>query len=221
MSWNECLYQYHKENGGQFLAGESDDALLALTWKDRPLVVDLAIVDGGRGSTWAHPRVRIPVTLAKPCKLTIGAEKKTSAGVNSVLKAVSGVAGYSADFGCPEVTNRRLIRCENQPFAKLVLSSPELRSALLACPEDKAILRPGPGKEGLHLITVSTDASLYSVSGDGGGWYVDGPGDYMKLYATEEERARHEERSASFFPRMDRFLDLARALYNAVTRWPM
>ena len=41
MSWNECLYQYHKQHGGQFLAGEEDDGLLVLAWKDRPLVVDL------------------------------------------------------------------------------------------------------------------------------------------------------------------------------------
>ena len=36
MSWNECLYRYHLAHGGQFLAGEDDDGLLILPWKDRP-----------------------------------------------------------------------------------------------------------------------------------------------------------------------------------------
>ena len=52
MSWNESLYQYHKARGGQFLAGEADDGLLILTWKDRPLAVDLSMVTGARMRQW-------------------------------------------------------------------------------------------------------------------------------------------------------------------------
>ena len=94
MSWNESLYQYHKARGGQFLAGEADDGLLMLTWKDRPLAVDLSMVTGGRSGTFSYVRARVPVALAKPYELTIGAEKALSGGVNTVLKAVPGVAGY-------------------------------------------------------------------------------------------------------------------------------
>ena len=221
MSWNEALYRYQQKYGGQLLAGESDDALLILSWKDRPLAVDLAVVDAGRGATWSHARARISVTLGKPYKLTIGAEKRTSAGGNSVLRAVPPVAGYSADFGCPEVTRKRLIRCDNPPFTKVVLGSLELRNALLACPRDRVTVRPGPGGEGLHLITVSTDAPLYSLSGDGGGWNLDGDNEYVKRYGSEEEQAELARRAEQFFPRMDRFLDLARAVCGAVTQWPL
>ena len=220
MSWNESLYQYHKARGGQFLAGEADDGLLILTWKDRPLAVDLSMVTGGRSGTFSYVRARVPVTLAKPYELTIGAEKALSGGVNTVLKSVSGIAGYSTDFGCPEVTRKRLIRTENIPFTKLVLGSLELRNALLACPEDKVEVRPGPGG-GPHLITVTTAAAVNGLSGDGGGWYL-GSRDYISVFDTEEERAREERQvEEEFFPRMDRFLALARAAYNAVTQWPM
>lgn len=167
MSWNESLYQYHKARGGQFLAGEADDGLLILTWKDRPLAVDLSMVTGGRSGAFSYVRARVPVTLARPYELTIGAEKALSGGVNTVLKSVSGIAGYSTDFGCPEVTKKRLIRTENIPFTKLVLGSLELRNALLACPEDKVEVRPGPGG-GPHLITVTTAAAVNGFSGDGG-----------------------------------------------------
>lgn len=222
MSWNECLYQYHKKNGGQLLAGEDDDGLLVFTWKDRPLAVDLSINTGGRGSTFSYVRARIPVILAKPYELTVGAEKALSGGVNAVLKVVPEVAGYSADFGYPEVTKKRLIRTENVPFTKLVLGSLDFRNALLACPGEKVEVRPGPGEEGLHLITVTTASALYSLGGDGGGWYLGTGGEYTEIYGSEEDRARESRRvEEEFFPRMDRFLDLARAAYNAVTQWPM
>lgn len=220
MSWNECLYRYHKKYGGRLLAGEEDDGLLMLTFRERPLVVDIATAGGGQGGTFHYARARIPLTLAKPCKLTIGPERRVSGGVNAVLKTVPGVAGYSADFGYPEVTKNRLIRTENVPFTKLVLGSLELRNALLACPSEKVEIRPGPGEEGLHLITVTTAHAIYS--GDGGGWYLGTRGEYTAIYGSEEEQAREARRvEEEFFPRMDRFLDLARAAYDAVTQWPM
>ena len=222
MSWNESLYQYHKARGGQFLAGGADDGLLILTWKDRPLAVDLSMVTGGRSGTFSYVRARVPVTLAKPYELTIGAEKALSGGVNTVLKAVPGVAGYSVDFGCPEVTKKRLIRTENVPFTKLVLGSLELRNALLACPEDKVEVRSGPGDEGLHLITVTTAAAVNSLSNNSGDWYLGSGSEYTEIYGSEEDKAKESRRvEEEFFPRMDRFLALTRAVYSAVTQWPM
>ena len=101
-----------------------------------------------------------------------------------------------------------------------MLGSLELRNALLACPEDKVEVRPGPGG-GPHLITVTTAAAVNGLSGDGGGWYL-GSREYIAGFATEEEQAREARQvEEEFFPRMDRFLELARAAYNAVTQWPM
>ena len=91
---------------------------------------------------------------------------------------------------------------------------------LLACPEDKVEVRPGPGG-GPHLITVTTAAAVNGLSGDGGGWYL-GSREYIAGFATEEEQAREARQvEEEFFPRMDRFLELVRAAYNAVTQWPM
>lgn len=219
MSWNKYLYEYHKKHGGQFVAGDWDDGLLSLTFKDQPLVVDLSNVNTGRSGTASYARARIPVTLGKPYELTVGAEKKLSGGVNTVLKATSGIAGYSADYGCPEVTKKRLIRTDNHPFTKLVLGSLDFRNALLACPEDKVEVRPGPG-DGLHLITVTTASPVNGLND--GSWYLGSSGDYIQIYGSEEEKAGEANRAETdFFPRMDRFLDLARAAYNAVTQWPM
>ena len=217
MSWNSSLYEYHKKYGGQFLAGELDDGLLILTWKDRPLVVDLSMVNGGRSGTFSNIRPRATVTLAKPYKLTVGAEKALYGGVNTVLKAVPGLPDHAvlpADFGFPEVTKRRLIRSDNHPFTKLVLGSLDLRNALQACPGERLEVRPGPGEEGLHLITVTTAANVNNSD-----WYL---GEYEFSLLSEEERVRVDQRiEAEFFPKMDRFLDLARAACGAVTQWAM
>ena len=223
MSWNDCLYEYHKKHAGQFLAGrDSDDGLLLLTWKEKPLVVDISMEDGGRYGPYPHVRARTPVTLSKPYQLTVGAEKVLSGGVNNLLKVVPDIAGYSADFGYPEVTKKRLIRTENVPFTKLVLGSLELRNALLACPGDKVEVRSGPGDEGLHLITVTTAAAVNSLSNNSGDWYLGSGSEYTEIYGSEEDKAKESRRvEEEFFPRMDRFLDLCRAAYSAVTQWPL
>ena len=221
MPWNDCLYAYHKARGGQLLAGEEDSALLILTWKDQPLVAGLSNVSAGRGGTACYVQARIPVTLPKPYRLTIGAEKTLSGGVNTVLKAVPGLPDSSllpGDFGFPEVTKKRLIRSDRHDFTKLVLGSLELRNALLACPAEKLEVCPGPGEEGLHLITVVTASALSRYSDGGGDWYL---GDTYTFHTQEERDQLARQLEETFFPRMDRFLDLARTAYNAVTQWPM
>ena len=222
MSWNEYLYHYHKKHGGTYLGGQDDDGLLVFTWKDRPLAVDLFRASGQYGPI-LHVQARIPVTLVKPYKLTIGAEKKLSGGVNTLLKAVPIAAGFATDYGYPEVTKKRLIRSDNQPFTKLVLGSLDFRNALLACPGERVEVRSGPGREGLHLITVTTDAAVgasITLGNPEDGWYLN---DYAPPpYASEEEKRQADQRmETEFFPKMDRFLDLTRAAYNAVTQWPM
>ena len=223
MSWNHSLYIYHKKQGGQFLADrDSDDGMLILAFKDHPLVVDIATEGGGRFGPFSYVRARLPVALARPYELTIGAEKALSGGVNTVLRAVPGLPGggiLPADFGFPEVTKKRLIRSDNFDFTKLVLGSLDFRNALLSCPGENVKIRPGPGTGGLHLITVTTASALHSLGGDGGSWYLSNSGEYTELYASEEDKARRVEEE--FFPRMDRFLTLARAACGAVTQWPM
>lgn len=218
MSWNTCLCEYHQKHGGQFLAGEEDDALLLLPWKDRFLVVDL-FRDSGQYGPFFHPQARVAVTLGKPYKLTIGEKSALSGGMNTVLKAVPGLSERTkADFGFPEATKKRLITSDDHPFTKLVLEDLSFRNALLACPEDKVEVRPGPGAEGLHLVCVSTGASVDSPRS---GWMLDTPEDFGDFYRTGEELAQIARRvEEEFFPRMDRFLDLCRAAYGAVTRWP-
>lgn len=225
MSWNQCLYQYHQKCGGQYLGGRENDGLLVLTWKGQPLAVDLFLVSGARSGALEHVRARIPVTLPKPYRLTIGAERALSGGVNTVLKTMPALSGYDAlpaDFGFPEVTKKRLIRSNNHAFTKLVLGSLEFRNALAACPEEKLELLPGLGEDGLHLLTVTTAAPVTGGAfGGDGGWYL--AGDYDPFVPdSQAENARIARTiEAEFVPRMDHFLNLCRAAWDAVTQWPI
>lgn len=218
MSWNDCLYQYYKEHVGQYLGGREDSALLILTWRGRPMVVDL-LGEYGRRTPTHHVRARVAVGLAKPYELTIGARRLLSAKTSAILRAAPADAGDAAELGYPEVTRKRLIHTNNKPFTRQALGSGEFRSALLSCPEDKVEIRPGPGEDGVHLITVITEARTGS---DDSGWDL-GAGDrYTRLYGSEEEKAKRQQQlQAAFSPRMDRFLNLIRAAYNAVTQQPM
>ena len=220
MSWNKCLYAYHQTHGGQLLAGEARDGLLVFTWKDQPLIVDLSNADTGKSFTVNFVRARIPVTLARPYTLTIGSEKATSGGVNMLLRALPGLpvsAALPADFGYPEIPKKRLIRSNDHNFTKLTLGSLDLRSALAACPEDRVELHPGPGDEGRHLITVITDHSVDSLSGDGN-WHL---GEFDGIDCACNDAQMAQRIAESFFPRMDRFLGLCKAAYSAVTQWRM
>ena len=220
MSWNECLYQYHKKYGGQLLAGGSDDGLLVFTWRDRPLAVDLSAVGGARGGTFRYVRARIPVALDKPYSLTIGPKKLLSGGVNAVLRAVPSLPETGllpSDFGFPEITRQRLIRSDNYDFTKLVLGSLDLRSALLACPEDRVKVRPGPGEE--SLITVSTASPVSGgIFDDNGDWSLS---DVTDTAGQRVAGSAAQQAELAFFPRLDRFLNLARTAYDALTQWRM
>lgn len=228
MAWNDYLYLYSRKYGGQYLGGEEDDGLLVLPYKEQPLAVDLKVVSGGRGGSFSYVRARIPARLDRPYTLTVGSKKKLSAGVNAALKAVDrgldlipNAPGLTADYGFPEVTKDRLIRTDNRDFTRQVLMDLDFRNALLACPWDRVEVRPGP-EEGLHLITVTTDGAIGTLAGDGGGWYLGSDAEFMASYGTREEREKQSRRvEAEFFPRMDRFLDLARRARDAVMAWRM
>ena len=223
MSWNDCLYRYYKEHIGQYLGGREEDALLILTWRGRPLAVDL-YRESGRYGAFYHVQARIAVELAKSYELIIGARKPLAGGLNTILKVAPAVANYAADLGYPEITQKRLIRTNYKPFTRQVLSYVDFRNALLSCPEDKVEIRPGPGEDGVHLITVTTEANISAAANSGGGWELgQGASDtYTQIYGSQEEKDKLTRRiEETFFPRMDRFLDLARTAYNAVTQWPM
>ena len=224
MSWSTFLYAYHQLHGGRFLGSGQEDSLLILSHKGQPLAVEPYTTPGRYGGTYI--RARIPVTLERPFSLTIGAESNLSLGVNAArrtLGALPGAGGLTEDYGCPQVTKNRSVRTSFSPFARLVLNSPDLRAALPASPREKLAVSPGPGEEGTHLVTVTTGSAGLSPLGlEGGGWYL-GPvsDDFFSTCGAQEREYVSRRMESEFFPRLDGFLSLARAFWDALTAWPM
>lgn len=214
MSWTNFLYCYAQERGGLFLGGEDDDGALILVEKDRPLMVNQSYESSGRNG-WYTVRARTAIQLEREYTLKIGAWKGLSGGVNTLLgtldrglEKIPNTSGLLADYGCPEVTRKRLIRTSDRRFTRQVLQSLELRNALLASPWDALTVQPGPGGAGFHQVEI--------VAGNEG-W--ESPNGEVRLSTNWEEiRADAHER---FFPRMDQLLELVRAARDAVTVWRM
>lgn len=221
MYWSELLYRYHRERGGVFLGDRENNGELILTYRDQPLVVDMGWTKGRY--SYPYVRARTCVVLERPYQLSVGAANQIYVGVNKALNVLDkglevlpNGPDLHTDYGCPEVTRKRMIRTDNRPFTKQVLGSLELRRALLASPGEKLEVCPGPGEEGLHLLSVS---SRPSSGGSNGGWYLED----NCMFSTEESEAAEmlEEMKSEFFPRMDGLLELIRTARDAVMAWRM
>ena len=214
MSWTNYLYCYAQERGGQFLGAEDDDGALILIDKDRLLMVNQFYESSGR-SGWYTVRARTAVRLERDYTLKIGPWKELSGGVNRVLGAldrglekVPNAPDLLVDYGCPEVTRKRLIRTSDRKFTRQVLQSLELRNALLASPWDSMQVQPGPGGEGLHQVEIQAGSV---------GWESPNADTVFSQDWEQIRTAAHER----FFPRLDQLLELARAARAAVTNWRM
>lgn len=226
MSWNTFLYAYHQKHGGLYLGGREDDALLVLEHKSQPLAVDLLEKGGGRSGISWYVRARLPAQLEGDYSLTIGRKSLMSGGVNAVLRAVDRGLDtlpkspeLGTDYGFPEVTARRFIRTNNSGFTKKMLMSLDFRNALLASPEDRVEISPGPGKQGLHLVTA---VSLTGHGIPGEDWPLEEDWNYITSYGEEEGEKRLSQLCWDvFFPRLDRLLELTRTARDAVMTWRM
>lgn len=220
MSWNTCLYAYHKKVGGLFLAGEEDDGELILTYREQPLSIRLETVAAGRTTAYMV-KARTAVRLEKPYTLRIGSKSHMSTGVNTVLgvldlgleKLPKGL-DLREDYGYPEFTRDRIIRTNNRPFTKRVLSGLELRNALDASPRDKLAVTPGPGPDGLHLVEIT--AQDPNVAGND--WPLCGY-DWSDTQPAWDEFFRRAEEE--FFPRVELLLALVKTARDAVMTWRM
>lgn len=220
MSWNQCLYAYHQKVGGQFLAGEEDDGELILTYREQPLSIRLDTVAAGRG-TVHNVRARTAVRLERPYTLRIGGKSTVSTGVNAVLgvldlgleKLPKGL-DLREDYGYPEFTRDRIVRTNDRPFTKRVLSDMALRKAMDASPQDKLAVMPGPGPDGLHLVEVTAqDPNLA-----GSGWPLCG---YDLDDMSVEWKEFYSRAQAEFFPRIERLLALVKTARDGVAAWRM
>ena len=217
VNWNLYLSRYQQTRGGSFFgSGEWDcNCQLLLPQEGKqPLLVLFSTDPCGR-STVNTLRARTMVRLNRPYSLRIGPRGLMGGGISGV----AGLVGKSMDFGFSE-TKGRVITTDNKPFTKLVLGDLALRTALKARKGDQLEIRPGPQKDGWHMVEVFPNA-LEGLMKDSSLWVNDVMEQDTSFMSPEDKELLLQAGSAHFDSQMDAFLDFLKAARDAVTMWPI
>lgn len=215
MHWNEALYLYHLNRGGTCLGpwSEAWHSQLMLEHGGQPLVVRGESIPSGR-SYYQLARAILPLELEQPYRLTVSKRSPLNRGVNLVLGR--------EDFGYPELSQTRRIRSENIPFTKQILRHLELRQALEQCPAFALSVSPAsPGLGLAHVLEVHGDMrNLGNNVGDN----FSGDSAFSFGLSRQEAQERLDAGAydiGEFQASLDGLIALARATWDALTRWPM
>ena len=232
MSWNECLYLYARERGGEYFGGlyggmdvaDGFDGMLLLEHRGQPVIVKCRATSGRYGSSYTA-QVLLRCTLERRYQLSVSAKGAGRQGLNTVLGQLDKGAGLLnknldlyRDYGCPEVTGGRTIRTDDGEFTQMVFRDLEFRNALLENSRFRLRVKPSApsfSEDLTHLVSVKCDllASLYSQSED---WNT-GDGDEW-LSGKDREQFLRE---GNFSQRLDALISFAKAAHGAVTAWRM
>ena len=192
MSWSKCCYLYHKEKGGIFL-GDAREAELILDHVGQPLTVNQYLPEGRYGVS--RIQACVMVKMGGDFELTISPKKRLG-GIFAALEE----GFFDAELG-------RRVHTNDEEFARKIMADPDLRAALLACPDKNIELYPGPG--GTHMLRV------YVLSPErlGSTWPVCAVDNDYTLNTGNEEEIRK-----SFFPPFERLLNVTRRVHDAAIR---
>lgn len=192
MSWSKCCYLYHKEKGGTFL-GDAREAELILDHVGQPLTVNQYLPEGRYGVS--RIQACVMVNLEGDFEMSIST-KKRGGGLLSLLEE----GFFDAELG-------RRVHTNDEKFARKIMSDPDLRSALQACPDKNIELYPGPGDTHMLRVYVLSPERLGST------WPICAvDGDYALPIRNEDEIRQ------MFFPPFERLLNVTRRVHDAAIR---
>jgi len=227
MNWNDYLYQYGKDRGGQYFGTGQDhsifsttdwDSCLLMEYQNAPMIVNCKTIPGGRYADGHTAQVLLRCALDRPYTLRINPASLSRQGVNTVLEQIGkgakrlGVNLYE-DYGCPDITDTRKIKTNEPEFTRMVFRDLPLREHLMSNPKFGVSVGPiAPGRLEDPLHTVMAWCDLASLNSDD--WGLDG----AHTYSSQEEQ---EQFSLVFFQKLDALIALAKAAHSAVTIWRM
>ena len=192
MSCSKCCYLYHKEKGGVFL-GDVREAELILDHVGQPLTVNQYLPEGRYGVS--RIQACVMVKLEGDFELTIFPKKRLG-GLFAALEE----GFYDAELG-------RRIHTNDEVFARKIMADPDLRAALLSCPDKNIELYPGPGDTHMLRVYVLSPERLGST------WPICAVDSDYALPIRNEDEIRQ-----MFFPPFERLLNVTRRVHDAVIR---
>lgn len=242
MNWNDSLYWYWRERGGEFFSSMvwRDSGILFLDMPMGPALIQCELVPGRSGMLHREIAITLRASMEHPYYLTVRRERFSGR--------------EDEESGVFELSVRRNIRSSDPARTPYLLQNRRLQELLRA--EPGAWIQINPIQEGAlaHLVSVRKDAEHLEESVDSKGRAAgrDVP-NQRKLYAESgfreqmdgrwrwprphgtgpvcgprgaaeemDQEARQKEYKDCGFPRqLDALVELARAARDAVTAWPM
>ena len=221
MSWNEYLYWYAQDRGGVFFGTEKGgkEGLLFLEDPEGPMVIHTQVTSSGRYGESRSAVAAVRVKLERPYTLRVGPQSSLREGINNVLggldrgaRMIGRKTGLHQDYGVPEITNDRRVKTSEPEFTRWVLQSRELRELLEAQPDFWVQVSPVGPEERIHLVEAQVSMEQEVSMRD----------EVFGLFDEMDQEARRKEYEDCGFPRqLDALVELARAVRDAVTAWPM
>ena len=205
MNWNDSLYWYWRERGGDFFASAlyMDSGVLFLDVPHGPAFIQCGETTFYNGQARREIAVTLRACLERSCYLTVRKETFSWRGEGG------GGPQPPSEDGVPEVAARRNVRASEPGFASQVLQSRRLQALLRA--EPGAWLQISPLQAGAleHLVSVRKDAEHLEESLDSQGQAAgrDVP-NQCKLYA-----------ESGFREQMDGLVEMARMARDGANLW--
>lgn len=198
MNWNDSLYWYWRERGGEFFASMvwKDSGLLFLDMPMGPALIQCELVPGRSGMLHREIAITLRASMEHPYYLTVRRERFSGR--------------EDEDSGVFELSVRRNIRSSDPARTPYLLQNPRLRELLRA--EPGAWLQISPLQTGAqeHLVSVRKDAEHLEESVDSKGRAAgrDVP-NQRKLYA-----------ESGFREQMDGLVEMAQTARDWASLWP-
>ena len=207
MNWNDSLYWYWQERGGEFFssAAEKDSGILFLDMPDGPAMIQCEAVSSYNGELRREIAVTVRASLERPYYLTVRRERFPGG-----LDGDAAPAEQPADGGVSELAARRSVRSSDPVLTPYLLQNPYLQKLLRAEPEAWLQISPMQAERMAHLVSARKDAKNLEESVDSKGRSAgrDVP-NQRKLYA-----------ESGFREQMDSMVSLVQTARDRVNLWP-
>ena len=205
MNWNDSLYWYCRERGGQLFASQQkkDSGVLFLDIPSGPAMIQCQGVSAYDGQRCREISVLLRASLAAPCYLTVRKDRfpredPPSSGIHPPPAA-----------GIPQLAARRSIHSSDPDLTPALLQNARLRELLWA--EPGAWLQITPLQAGglVHLVCVRKDGAHLEEALDPSG----------RIAARDEPNQRRLYTESGFREEMDGLVELAQTLRDGVRLW--
>ena len=207
MNWNDSLYWYWRERGGEVFVStaQKDSGILFLDMPHGPALIQCEPISAYNGQRRREIAVTLRTSLEQPYYLTVRKESFPREGRDRAPEIRS-----EQDDGVPALTARRSVRTSDPERTPYLLRNRRLQEILHA--EPGAWLQISPMQTGTleHLVSARKYAEDLEESVDSKG----------RAAGRDEPNQRKLYAESGFREQMDDLVELVQTARDQVNLWP-